>query len=60
MLDEAVKAFIRTLEIQPDNAKAHYNIGTIYYNYDKVDKAIKALEKSKQLNSNFTLVYSQL
>ncbi len=52
-------AFSHRLELQPDNAKAYYNLGSVYYKYDKTEEAISHFEKCIKINPKFSSAYHQ-
>jgi superkiller protein 3 len=43
---EAIKAYEKVIEIEPNNNWAHYNMGLAYYGLGKFKKAIEAYEKA--------------
>ncbi len=49
--------FKRAIEIDPDFWEAQYNLGVIYYNYDKYDLALKQFKKVVSRNSEFFKPY---
>ena len=38
-LEKAMVDFVQTVELQPDNARAHYNMGSVYAQQNKFDQA---------------------
>jgi tetratricopeptide (TPR) repeat protein len=48
--DEAIKAFDKAIEINPQNSKAWNNKGLLLSNLNKSDEAIKAFDKAIEIN----------
>jgi len=48
-IDEAVEAFRKAVELKPDLAEAHINLGLLLYRQGKADEAEKALLKALEL-----------
>jgi tetratricopeptide (TPR) repeat protein len=51
-LDEAIATFQSLLAIQPDSAKAHYELGTLYAAVNRRPQALSHLELARQLDPN--------
>ena len=51
-LNNAKKEFGKALELKPDYAPAHYQLGVIYYQEKDFTKAIEKFEQVAQLNPN--------
>ncbi|VVH65315.1 hypothetical protein BSPLISOX_2021, partial [uncultured Gammaproteobacteria bacterium] len=49
---EAIKAYEKVIEIEPNNNWAHYNMGLAYYGLGKFKEAIKAYEKVIEIEPN--------
>ena len=47
---EAVKSFEKAVELEPNNATYHYNLGVCYYNLGKFEKAIPYLKKAIEVD----------
>ena len=45
-LDEAVEAYNKAIDINPDLAEAYYNMGNVLKDQDKLDEAIVAYKAS--------------
>ena len=54
--DDAI-GYEKAIKSDPDNAKAHYNLGNIYLRISKYDEAIKYYEKSIELDPYDSKVY---
>ncbi|MBI5598109.1 MAG: tetratricopeptide repeat protein [Deltaproteobacteria bacterium] len=50
LADEAVKEYLKALELNPYHALAHYDIGVVYGEHGLVDKAIEEYRISLRLN----------
>jgi len=50
--DEAIKAYEKAIEINPNDSDAWYNKGVALDNLNKSDEAIKAYEKAIEINPN--------
>lgn len=48
-IDEAVEAFRKAVELKPDLAEAHINLGLLFFRQGKADEAEKALLKALEL-----------
>ena len=48
--DEAIKAYDKAIEINPQNSMAWYNKGNVFTNLNKYDEAIKAYDKAIEIN----------
>jgi tetratricopeptide (TPR) repeat protein len=60
MLDEAIEEFKEVLEIDPDDAEAHYNLGNAYVDKEMFEEAISAYKKAIELNPEFIDAYLNL
>ena len=49
--------FKKAIDIDPDFWEAQYNLGVIYYNFDRYDKAIQQFKKVVSRNSEFFKPY---
>jgi len=47
--EEAAKLFKKAVELKPDNAVYHCNLGITYYNLGNYEEALKHLEKAEEL-----------
>ncbi len=56
-LDEAIAAYKKAINLQPNNANARYCLGVTYQSKRMLDKAIKLYQKAVQLDSNFAYSY---
>jgi len=50
LYDEAITAFNKTLELDPEHNNAHYNLGTCYERTGKNDKALESFYSEKKLD----------
>jgi superkiller protein 3 len=57
--DKAIEAFSNVLKLQPNNAKAYYNLGITHYKYDEMEEAMNAFEKSMDLDPEYSSAYYQ-
>ena len=44
--DAAVGAFQKAIELEPDNAEAHFNLGVAYTEMDEYEKALDAMSRA--------------
>jgi Flp pilus assembly protein TadD len=51
-VDEAITHFQKALQIKPDNAEAHYNLGNALLRKGSVDEAIIHFQKALQIKPN--------
>ncbi|MBF0444579.1 MAG: tetratricopeptide repeat protein, partial [Magnetococcales bacterium] len=59
-LDEAVKCYQNTLEIQPENIEALSNVGAALHAKGELELAIFSLQKAISFNPNYAQSYSNL
>jgi len=50
----------KALEAEPDDARAHCDMGVAYYKQNNFEKAISCFEKAKSLNPNYSEPYMYL
>ena len=55
--EEAIKAFEKVIELDPDCEKAYFNLGNTYYQIKKYDKAIDEFTKGLEINPNIEKAY---
>jgi tetratricopeptide (TPR) repeat protein len=48
-MDEAIAQYQKALEIKPDNAEAHYTLGTIFGQQGRMDEAIRHFQKALEI-----------
>jgi len=58
--NEAVEHYQQFLDIQPDHAKTHYNLGMVLNKLDRTEAAIEHFKKSIGNTANNAAAYSQL
>ncbi|MGC2110660.1 MAG: tetratricopeptide repeat protein [Candidatus Korobacteraceae bacterium] len=58
--DEAIRSYEQVLEIDPDHAAAHINLGTIYYNRQDFVAAEKHYRLAVEADSRYALAYFDL
>jgi len=59
-VQEAVEAYQRALEFQPDRAATHYNLGNALLGSGRVDEALDAYERALQLRPDFPRALNNL
>ena len=58
--DEAIRTYLQVLEIEPDHAAAHINLGTLYYNRQDFVSAEKHYRAAVAADSRYALAYFDL
>ena len=58
--DEAIKAYRRAIELEPDYADAYYNLGLAYAGKGEYDRAIEAFNQVIKLSSDDELAHNHL
>jgi tetratricopeptide (TPR) repeat protein len=53
MMDEAIKDFDKVVELDPQDAKAHYNRGLIYFAKGEYRRALEDLKEAVRLDPGF-------
>ena len=56
----AVKKYQKAILIQPDYAKAHYNLGALYHEMGKFDESIESYEKSLVIDPEYAEAHNNL
>jgi predicted O-linked N-acetylglucosamine transferase (SPINDLY family) len=59
-LDEAVTSFHKALNIQPDYANAHYNLGNALQDLGKLDEAVASFHKALAIKPDYAKADSNL
>jgi tetratricopeptide (TPR) repeat protein len=59
-IPDALSRFFLALDIEPENYKAHYNIGLLYLSQQDTAEAMDYLQKSIQLNDTLTLAMLEI
>jgi len=59
-LEEAIKAYKKSLSIKPDYAEAHNNIGVTLREQGKLDKAVTALKKALSIKPDYAEAYNNI
>jgi len=57
---EAIDTYQKVLEMEPDHAAAHINLGTLYYNRQDYGQAEKHYRCAIQIDSRYSLAYFDL
>ncbi len=57
---KAAEFFEKAIEINPDSAEAHYNLGVAYGNLDMFQKAVKAYKRAVDLDPGHEKAYCNL
>ncbi len=55
--EEAIKYFLRILEIDKKNYRAYYNLGIAYFNLDMKNEALRAYDESLKIKPDYEHVY---
>jgi tetratricopeptide (TPR) repeat protein len=58
--DEAIRTYLRVLELEPQHAAAHINLGTLYYNRQDFASAEKHYRAAVAADSRYALAYFDL
>jgi tetratricopeptide (TPR) repeat protein len=58
--DEAIRTYLRVLEIEPDHAAAHINLGTLFYNRQDFVSAEKHYRLAIDSDARYALAYFDL
>ncbi len=58
--DEAIRTYLRVLEIEPQHAAAHINLGTLYYNRQDFASAEKHYRAAVAADPRYALAYFDL
>ena len=59
-LDEAVACYRRALELKPDYAEAHNNLGTAFKDQGKLDEAVACYRRALELKPDFAEAHNNL
>jgi tetratricopeptide (TPR) repeat protein len=57
---EAIAAYTKTLELDPNHAAGHINLGTLYYNRQEYAKAEKHYRQAVEADPRYALAYFDL
>ena len=60
MTDEAVEAFKKATEIDPDYSLPHTNLGSLYATIGRIEKAIKEFKLATSMNKSDSLAWMNL
>jgi tetratricopeptide (TPR) repeat protein len=60
MHQEAIQTYVRVLELEPQHAAAHINLGTLYYNRQEYALAEKHYRAAVESDSRYALAYFDL
>lgn len=58
--DEAIRSYLQVLEMEPEHAAAHINLGTIYYNRQDFTSAEKHYRLAVEADPRYALAYFDL
>ena len=58
--DEAIRTYLRVLELEPQHAAAHINLGTLFYNRQDYASAEKHYRAAVAADSRYALAYFDL
>ena len=56
-IDGAVKSLQELLEVNPENPRLHYDLGTLYYKKGELDKALYQYQKSLSIQPDNPSTY---
>jgi tetratricopeptide (TPR) repeat protein len=56
----AISIFSRIIELEPNNYRAHYNLGIAFHNSNQLDKAVEAYQTALEINPNYYFCYYNL
>ena len=59
-LDEAIVSYRRALELKPDLAGTHHNLGGVLLKQGKLDEAVACFRRALELNPGFAETHSDL
>jgi len=59
-MDEAISQYQKTLEIKPDDAKAHNNLGDVFNKKGRVDEAIAQFQKAVEIQPDYAEAHRNL
>ncbi|RBP53291.1 tetratricopeptide repeat-containing sulfotransferase family protein [Arenicella xantha] len=51
-VDQAEQSFLAAVELEPDSASAHYGLGSVAMQRDRLDEAFKSLGRAQELEPN--------
>jgi tetratricopeptide (TPR) repeat protein len=57
---DAIASYMKVLEIEPNHAAAHINLGTVYYNRGDFERAEHHYRKAVEVDSRYALAYFDL
>lgn len=57
---DAVVMYQKALEVDPNSAMSHCNLGGAYYNLGRMHDAVDEFERSRQIDPNYMLAYANL
>jgi len=58
--DEAIAIYLKVLELEPEHAAAHINLGTLYYNRQKFASAENHYRRAIKADPRYALAYFDL
>src|SRR3954468_3928976 len=59
-MEEAERYFKKALELKPDRAETHFNLGVVYRRQQKVKEAIAELEQAVKLDPQLAAAHHDL
>ena len=59
-MDEAIAQYQKALEINPNYAEAHNNLGIAFLQKGQVDEAIDQYQKALEINPNYADAHNNL
>ena len=58
--DEAIACYEKAIVLNPDHAKAHYNLGSIFSKKNMLDEAISEFKQTLTINPNYAEAHNNL
>ena len=58
--DEAIACYKKAIVLNPDHAKAHYNLGSSFSNKEMLDEAISEFKQALTINPNYAEAHNNL
>ena len=59
-LGSAIKCYDKAIDINPDYAKAHFNLGNAYHEQGELDESITSYQRSIEIDPNYAEAHNNL